>query len=931
MALPTNLFDENWYLARNPDVAAAIEAGLISSAAEHFNLYGKNEGRSAGPLFNQSDYLSNNPDVAAAVEAGLITAYDHFLLYGASEGRSPLSLFDPDFYLAQNPDVAAAVEAGLISATEHFLLYGQAEPRQINPFINLGAYLDANADLADAAANGTISPLMHLLTFGAAESRDLGNGINLGVFAGDPKFEEALASGHLQAALERMEDVAPFLPTFQPPAGWEPPANTPIPVDFTPPPGTQLVIPPSVIVPDDVELPDSFAPVTPPTPTPTPPTPPAPTPGGGGGGGGATFGVTIEADVLTFENAGTAATITMTVAGDPAIAAFTLTGGGTDTAAVSAFTTILVPEGGKLVSSLANLLSVTVNGDYELTDGVVNLGTLTLDAVKGALAAANGIIAGSTNEPKPVLDATYIISDTADAIAEEMNKSGNGEGTILGDANAIIASGTDDPDKISIGASTTLSVYGFGGDDEITLKNGNTASGGEGADRFVIAEPVGPSSLITIEDYSFQQRDVIVATEIAGLDLMKLEVRTATFDPDYDATNTGDIVVQFAGGSGANLLLKGAGARTETIVFDVTDVLGNQGYNSLKVNIHEGGSITADDGGEFLSGGDGAQRLTGGTGKDLLLGGDGNDILEGGLGADILVGGRGADTFVFNATFGSPSDSRNTAQGMDQIIDFNPEEDWIVLNLSNLKNFDGSDVGDISQNTVSDTGIIFGDPDTQLLAINLGGSAYAANAGDIRIKIGEPGSILHRVQFNLQGTASANTLTGGSGNDIITGGAGADILTGGLGDDTFVFSTNDFVAATNYNKSTTVISFKDGVDIITDFGDGASGYNPGTGTDTLIFNESYYTKDDWEQFGAITVNEDGDLIVSNVSTVGIYFIRGSFDSAENGFRAITPSNETDNDFILFHHDDLVAGQKISDIIVTGVTDILVFDNQLPTI
>lgn len=295
MALPTNLFDESWYLARNPDVAAAIEAGLISSALDHFNLYGKFENRAAGPLFNPSDYLAANPDVAEAVQAGLISAYDHFMQYGASESRSPLSLFDPEFYLAQNPDVAAAVEAGLITATEHFLLYGQGEPRQINPFINLGDYMNANADIAEAAANGAISPLTHLLTHGAAEGRDLGNGINLGIFANDPRFQEAVESGNLQAALERVEEVAPFLPTFEPPADWEPPADTPIPTDFTPPEGTKLVIPPSVNVPDDVELPDNiFEPVTPPAPTPPAPTPTPPTPGGGGGGGGGRTPQTID-------------------------------------------------------------------------------------------------------------------------------------------------------------------------------------------------------------------------------------------------------------------------------------------------------------------------------------------------------------------------------------------------------------------------------------------------------------------------------------------------------------------------------------------------------------------------------------------------------------------------------------------------------------
>jgi len=285
----SSLFNADWYLTQYPDVAEAVRQGLIT-AEEHFAQFGNAEGRAAGPLFNPEDYLAANPDVAAAVAAGLMSAYDHFLQFGAGEGRSPLSLFDPEFYLSQNPDVAAAVAAGLMTATEHFLEFGQGEPRQINPFINLGAYLNANADLANAYSQGGLSPLTHLLSHGAAEGRDLGNGINLGMFANDPAFQEAISNGHLQAAMERAQDVAPFLPSFVPPPNWVPPADTPIPVDFVPPSGTTLVIPPSVVVPPDTVLPPSFEPVTPPAPPapPAPPTPPAPPGGGGGGGGGRT-------------------------------------------------------------------------------------------------------------------------------------------------------------------------------------------------------------------------------------------------------------------------------------------------------------------------------------------------------------------------------------------------------------------------------------------------------------------------------------------------------------------------------------------------------------------------------------------------------------------------------------------------------------------
>lgn len=218
--------------------------------------------------------MRSNPDVAEAVAQGLISAWDHFQQFGAAEGRSPAPWFDESFYLQQNPDVAAAIEQGLLgSASQHFVMYGQAEPRAVSPVIDLAKYVQANPDLSALTGQLTNSPLQHLLTYGASEGRNLGNGISLSDFAADPVFTQALSAGALNQLLARVENVAPFIPGFERPAGWAPAANTPIPVDFVPPAGSslQLVVPPDVTVPADTVLPPTFNPVIPP-----------PTPGGGG-------------------------------------------------------------------------------------------------------------------------------------------------------------------------------------------------------------------------------------------------------------------------------------------------------------------------------------------------------------------------------------------------------------------------------------------------------------------------------------------------------------------------------------------------------------------------------------------------------------------------------------------------------------------------
>ncbi|WP_420414257.1 Ig-like domain-containing protein [Roseibium sp.] len=152
-------FDEAFYLAQNPDVAAAIEAGLIASAEAHFNLIGFQEGRDPNPLFDVSFYLQQYPDVA---QAGT-NPFDHFNSMGGGENRNPNALFDAAYYLEQNPDVAAAG----ISPFEHFLNNGAQEGRDPSPNFDISYYLEQYPDVAEAGIN----PLLHYLKYGIFEGR----------------------------------------------------------------------------------------------------------------------------------------------------------------------------------------------------------------------------------------------------------------------------------------------------------------------------------------------------------------------------------------------------------------------------------------------------------------------------------------------------------------------------------------------------------------------------------------------------------------------------------------------------------------------------------------------------------------------------------------------------------------------------------------
>lgn len=212
-------FDENFYLAQNPDVAEAVARGKFASGFQHFFKFGQSEGRNPSILFDNREYLAQNSDIAEAVAAGNYTSgfqhfiehglfeerdtrlllfdegyyraahpdvaeaiasgkfssgFEHFIKYGQFEKRNPSILFNGDFYLAQNPDVAEAVDTGLFSsAFDHFIKFGLLEGRNPSPFFDNQTYLAQNPDVAEQVKKGIYkSGFEHFLKCGAYEGRE---------------------------------------------------------------------------------------------------------------------------------------------------------------------------------------------------------------------------------------------------------------------------------------------------------------------------------------------------------------------------------------------------------------------------------------------------------------------------------------------------------------------------------------------------------------------------------------------------------------------------------------------------------------------------------------------------------------------------------------------------------------------------------------
>lgn len=125
-------FDEEFYLANNPDVVRQVQNGLFRNGLDHFLNRGQFQGRNPSILFDETTYLIENPEVRAAVTNGVFkSGFDHFVNTGFFEGRDErVTEFDERFYLASNPLVALAVENGVFnSGFEHFILFGEAEGR----------------------------------------------------------------------------------------------------------------------------------------------------------------------------------------------------------------------------------------------------------------------------------------------------------------------------------------------------------------------------------------------------------------------------------------------------------------------------------------------------------------------------------------------------------------------------------------------------------------------------------------------------------------------------------------------------------------------------------------------------------------------------------------------------------------------------------
>lgn len=167
-------FNESFYRLLNRDVDAEITAGKISSALDHYLIWGYKEKRVTNFDFSEQFYRLVHPDVDAAIQAGTIpSAIFHYINWGYAENRANNFQFDEGFYRVVHGDVDNDIKAGkLNSGLQHYVNYGYTEGRVTSLNFDEQFYRNNNANVdAEIKAGILKSGLYHYINWGYREGR----------------------------------------------------------------------------------------------------------------------------------------------------------------------------------------------------------------------------------------------------------------------------------------------------------------------------------------------------------------------------------------------------------------------------------------------------------------------------------------------------------------------------------------------------------------------------------------------------------------------------------------------------------------------------------------------------------------------------------------------------------------------------------------
>jgi Ca2+-binding RTX toxin-like protein len=370
-------------------------------------------------------------------------------------------------------------------------------------------------------------------------------------------------------------------------------------------------------------------------------------------------------------------------------------------------------------------------------------------------------------------------------------ETGKYDDTITGDANPNLLNGE--------GGSDT--IYGLGNDDELYGGPGDDhLYGGDGTDYFWPWEGND-----TIDGGAGDHDLVYFTTSKSGVSV-DLAAGTATGDGSDTLTGVEDVFGSYhddviAGSSGKDVLHGSVGNDTliprggddyvygddgtDTIAFDGAPQGVNVDMASLQAtgdgsdlffNVENARGSSHDD---VIKGTSAANVIQGLGGNDTLSGGGGNDTLDGGAGSDTAVYGDAPTGVKVNLASGSATGNGSDSLASIETVGGSPFDDQLTggPGSDSLFGFGGND-------TIAGAGgndILEGGAGNDTAAYDKSPAGVAVNLATGKAS-GEGSDSLSGFE-TVRGSAFADKLTGGLGNDWLLGLAGNDTLIGGAGSD----------------------------------------------------------------------------------------------------------------------------------------------------
>jgi Ca2+-binding RTX toxin-like protein len=370
-------------------------------------------------------------------------------------------------------------------------------------------------------------------------------------------------------------------------------------------------------------------------------------------------------------------------------------------------------------------------------------------------------------------------------------------------SSAVNKMGTAGADRL-FGGDFNDSLSGGDGNDVLGGKAGDDLlTGGAGADTFVYARFGEQHDTVT----DFQQGQDVIDVASANISSFATVQQLLSDDAQGNA-----VITTVFDGVSSTMTLTGISAERLTAA---DFAFAGAGVSSQ--------SLTGTDNADDLFGGSGNDSLQGNGGDDRLFGEQGYDMLYGGPGADLLDGGEGTDTVAYTlaptgvvvslATGGTGgeaagdtyvsienlygSDFNDALEGNDQANSiyglegantirglggndqlFGGNDNDTFFGGAGADHIDGAGGFDYARYDDSPSGVTVSLGGGQ----NVGGDA----AGDVLLNI--EGLVGSAFADNLGGGFGNNDLQGGAGDDVLTGRWGDDTLDGGDGSDSAVFS-----------------------------------------------------------------------------------------------------------------------------------------------